>query len=118
MGFVVFKSFSEKNAATSHVHALGVCSTVANSSGAHDKYEQRVHVPSITSLRIDNLTRKDSVQYRARGSFTGGRVFNLNFHLTVYDPGHFLIHHTRLVQHDPGVQGPEGHGGPEGVLES
>ncbi|KAK2495090.1 hypothetical protein MC885_013149 [Smutsia gigantea] len=40
----------------------------------------------MTSLRIDNLTRKDSVQYRARGSFTGGRVFNLNFHLTVYAP--------------------------------
>ncbi|KAK2496878.1 hypothetical protein MC885_006550, partial [Smutsia gigantea] len=48
-----------------------------------DKYEQRVPVPSMTSLTIDNLTRKDSVQYRARGSFTGGRVFNLNFHLTI-----------------------------------
>ncbi|KAK2500387.1 hypothetical protein MC885_010417 [Smutsia gigantea] len=40
----------------------------------------------MTSLRIDNLTREDSGQYRARVSFTGGREFNLNFHLTVCAP--------------------------------
>ncbi|KAK2500386.1 hypothetical protein MC885_010416, partial [Smutsia gigantea] len=51
-----------------------------------DKYEQRVHVPNMTSLRIDNLTREDSGQYRARVSFTGGKEFNLHFHLTVCAP--------------------------------
>ncbi|XP_036872557.2 SLAM family member 9-like isoform X1 [Manis javanica] len=51
-----------------------------------DKYEHRVHVPNMTSLRIDNLTCEDSGQYRARVSLTGGREFNMNFHLTVYAP--------------------------------
>ncbi|XP_073078265.1 uncharacterized protein [Manis javanica] len=49
-----------------------------------DKYEHRVHVPNMTSLRIDNLTCEDSGQYRARGSLTAGKEFNRNFHLTVY----------------------------------
>nr|XP_036872564.1 SLAM family member 9-like isoform X2 [Manis javanica] len=51
-----------------------------------DKYEHRVHVPNMTSLRIDNLTPGDSGQYGARISLTGGREFNMNFHLTVYAP--------------------------------
>lgn len=51
-----------------------------------DKYEHRVHVPNMTSLRIDNLTREDSGQYRARVSLTAGKEFNMNFHLTVYAP--------------------------------
>nr|XP_036872556.1 uncharacterized protein LOC108389398 isoform X6 [Manis javanica] len=49
-----------------------------------DKYEHRVHVPNMTSLRIDNLKCEDSGQYRARGSLTAGKEFNRNFHLTVY----------------------------------
>ncbi|KAI4579512.1 hypothetical protein MJT46_000880 [Ovis ammon polii x Ovis aries] len=51
-----------------------------------DKYQHRVHVPSVTSLRIENLIPEDSGQYRARVSFTGGIEFNQVFHLTVYEP--------------------------------
>ncbi|XP_043309036.1 uncharacterized protein LOC122431705 isoform X2 [Cervus canadensis] len=51
-----------------------------------DKYQHRVHVPSVTSLRIENLTREDSGEYRARASFTGGRELTQVFLLTVYDP--------------------------------
>ncbi|KAM7246803.1 hypothetical protein CapIbe_003101 [Capra ibex] len=51
-----------------------------------DKYQQRVHVPNVTSLRIENLTPEDSGQYRARASFTGGIEFNQVFLLTVYEP--------------------------------
>ncbi|XP_036872709.2 SLAM family member 9-like [Manis javanica] len=67
---------------------LTVCSSTEPPTwvSLQDKYEQRVHVPNMTSLRIDNLTCEDSGQYRARGSLTGGREFNLNFHLTVGAP--------------------------------
>ncbi|XP_055259511.1 uncharacterized protein LOC129541569 [Moschus berezovskii] len=51
-----------------------------------DKYQHRVHVPSVTSLRIENLTSEDSGQYRARASFTGGIEYTQVFLLTVYDP--------------------------------
>ncbi|KAI4590449.1 hypothetical protein MJG53_001498 [Ovis ammon polii x Ovis aries] len=51
-----------------------------------DKYQQRVHVPNVTSLRIENLTPEDSGQYRARASFTGGREFTQVFRLTVNEP--------------------------------
>lgn len=49
-----------------------------------DKYQQRVHVPSILSLNIENLTSEDSGLYRARASFTGGIELNQVFPLTVY----------------------------------
>ena len=49
-----------------------------------DKYQQRVHVPNVTSLKIENLTPEDSGQYRARASFTGGMELNQVFLLTVY----------------------------------
>ncbi|XP_057350979.1 SLAM family member 9-like isoform X4 [Manis pentadactyla] len=67
---------------------LTVCSSTDPPTwvSLQDKYEQRVHVPNMTSLRIDNLTPGDSGQYRARISFTGGKEFNMNFHLTVYAP--------------------------------
>ena len=48
-----------------------------------DKYQQRVQVPSLMSLRIENLTLEDSGQYRARASFTGGTELTQVFHLTV-----------------------------------
>ncbi|XP_044614415.2 SLAM family member 9-like isoform X1 [Equus asinus] len=51
-----------------------------------DKYMQRVHVPNMTSLRIENLTREDSGQYRAWASLTGGMESNQIFDLTVYEP--------------------------------
>ena len=49
-----------------------------------DKYQHRVHVPNVTSLRIENLTREDSGEYRARASFTRGRELTQVFLLTVY----------------------------------
>ena len=49
-----------------------------------DKYQHRVHVPSVTSLRIENLTQEDSGHYRARASFTRGIEFNQVFLLAVY----------------------------------
>ncbi|XP_014647209.1 PREDICTED: SLAM family member 9-like [Ceratotherium simum simum] len=51
-----------------------------------DKYKQRVHVPNMTSLRIENLTREDSGPYQARAIFTGGVESNQIFYLTVYEP--------------------------------
>ena len=49
-----------------------------------DKYQDRAHVPSVSSLRIMNLTREDSGEYRARASFPGGREITQLFLLTVY----------------------------------
>lgn len=54
--------------------------------GLQDKYKHRVRVPSMRSLLIQNLTREDSGQYRARASFTGGNEFTQLFHLSVYEP--------------------------------
>ncbi|XP_070640444.1 SLAM family member 9-like isoform X2 [Bos indicus] len=51
-----------------------------------DKYQQRVHVPNILSLKIENLTCEDSGQYRARVSFPGGVEYTQVFLLTVYEP--------------------------------
>ncbi|XP_004447420.1 SLAM family member 9-like [Dasypus novemcinctus] len=51
-----------------------------------DKYKQRVHVPNMTSLRIENLTLEDSGQYWAQVSFTGGIELTQVFHLTVCEP--------------------------------
>jgi len=47
-------------------------------------YQQRVHVPSMTSLRIQNLTPEDGGQCQARASFTGGMELHQVFYLTVY----------------------------------
>ena len=55
-----------------------------------DKYQQRVQVPNVTSLKIENLTPEDSGQYRARASFTGGMELNQVFLLTVYGKWHLL----------------------------
>ena len=49
-----------------------------------DKDQQRVHVPNILSLKIENLTCEDSGQYRARVSFSGGLELAQVFLLTVY----------------------------------
>uniref|UniRef100_A0A8C3WVE0 Ig-like domain-containing protein n=1 Tax=Catagonus wagneri TaxID=51154 RepID=A0A8C3WVE0_9CETA len=51
-----------------------------------DRYRKRVHVPSMTSLKIENLSPEDSGLYRARGSFKGGLEFTQVFQLTVYEP--------------------------------
>ncbi|XP_043733173.1 SLAM family member 5-like isoform X2 [Cervus elaphus] len=60
-----------------------------------DKYQQRVHVPSVRSLKIESLTSEDSGQYRARASFTGGIERTEVFHLTVDEP---VIHPEILVK--------------------
>ena len=49
-----------------------------------DKYQQRVHVPNILSLKIENLTCEDSGHYRARVSFPGVLELTQVFHLNVY----------------------------------
>ncbi|XP_044942618.1 SLAM family member 9-like isoform X3 [Mustela putorius furo] len=51
-----------------------------------EKFEKRVHVLNATTLRIDNLTLEDSGLYRARVSYTRGRQYDQDFHLTVYEP--------------------------------
>ncbi|XP_077883982.1 CD48 antigen-like [Ictidomys tridecemlineatus] len=51
-----------------------------------DKYKQRVQVPSMSSLRINNLTSQDSGQYWVQIIFQTGREIKAVFHLTVYDP--------------------------------
>ncbi|XP_020945280.1 SLAM family member 9-like [Sus scrofa] len=66
-----------------------------------DGYQQRVHVPNMTSLKIENLTPEDSGLYRARGSFTGGVDFTQVFHLTVYEPvpiPQILVHSPSITQ--------------------
>ncbi|XP_047560706.1 SLAM family member 5-like isoform X3 [Lutra lutra] len=51
-----------------------------------DKFEKKVHVLNTTTLRIDNLTLEDSGLYRAQESYTGGRQYDQDFHLMVYEP--------------------------------
>ncbi|XP_077883428.1 CD48 antigen isoform X1 [Ictidomys tridecemlineatus] len=51
-----------------------------------DKYKQRVQMPSMSSLRINNLTSQDSGQYWAQIMSQMGREIKALFHLTVYDP--------------------------------
>ncbi|XP_035578043.1 SLAM family member 8-like [Zalophus californianus] len=51
-----------------------------------DKFEKRVHVLNITTLRIDNLTLEDSGRYRARVGYRRGRQYDQDFRLRVYEP--------------------------------
>nr|XP_035135610.1 SLAM family member 5-like [Callithrix jacchus] len=51
-----------------------------------DKFKQRVHVPSMWSLRIENLAPEDSGQYVAMIHSTQGRTYAQVFYLTVYEP--------------------------------
>nr|XP_021523056.1 SLAM family member 5-like [Aotus nancymaae] len=51
-----------------------------------DKFKQRVHVPSMWSLRIENLAPEDSGQYVAMIRSTRGKVLAQVFYLTVYEP--------------------------------
>ncbi|XP_032174034.1 SLAM family member 9-like isoform X2 [Mustela erminea] len=51
-----------------------------------EKFERRVYVLNIMTLRIVNLTLEDSGLYRARESYTRGRQYDQDFHLTVYKP--------------------------------
>ena len=71
-----------------------------------DKYQHRVHVPNILSLRIDNLIPEDSGQYRARASFTRGIELNQVFLLTVYGKWHLLIMASLLLLSEECQVGP------------
>ncbi|XP_023581622.1 uncharacterized protein LOC111819401, partial [Trichechus manatus latirostris] len=51
-----------------------------------DKYKQRVHVPTMTTLRTENLTLEDSGRYQAIGDLTEGKAFIQMFHLIVFKP--------------------------------
>ncbi|XP_074245847.1 SLAM family member 8-like [Saimiri boliviensis] len=51
-----------------------------------DKFKQRVHVPSMWSLRIENLAPEDSGQYMAMIHSTRGKMLGQVFYLTVYEP--------------------------------
>ncbi|KAF4021202.1 hypothetical protein G4228_013529 [Cervus hanglu yarkandensis] len=67
-----------------------------------DKYQHRVHVPNMMSLRIENLTREDSGEYRARASFTGGRELTQVFLLTVYGTVPLPEIHVKSASITPG----------------
>ncbi|XP_063484299.1 uncharacterized protein [Symphalangus syndactylus] len=54
--------------------------------GLEAKFKQRVHVPSVLSLRIENLAPEDSGQYMAMICLTGGQLSGQVFYLTVYEP--------------------------------
>ncbi|XP_072588719.1 SLAM family member 7-like isoform X2 [Vulpes vulpes] len=51
-----------------------------------DKFQKRVRVLNITTLRMNNLSLEDTGLYRARGFYTRGRQSDQDFHLTVYEP--------------------------------
>ncbi|CAK7311347.1 SLAM family member 5 [Vulpes lagopus] len=51
-----------------------------------EKFQKRVCVLNITTLRMNNLTLEDTGLYRARGFYTRGRQSDQDFHLTVYEP--------------------------------
>ncbi|XP_040491790.1 SLAM family member 9-like isoform X2 [Ursus maritimus] len=51
-----------------------------------DKFKMRVHVPSVMTLTIDNLTLEDSGLYRVRVFYSTGTERDEDFHLTVYEP--------------------------------
>ncbi|XP_072588677.1 uncharacterized protein [Vulpes vulpes] len=51
-----------------------------------DKFQKRVHVFNMTTLRMNNLTLEDTGLYRAQGSYTRGIMYDRDFHLTVYEP--------------------------------
>ncbi|XP_038397732.1 SLAM family member 9-like isoform X3 [Canis lupus familiaris] len=51
-----------------------------------DKFQKRVRVLNITTLRMNNLTPEDTGLYRARDFYSRGRQYDQDFHLTVYEP--------------------------------
>ncbi|XP_072588684.1 uncharacterized protein [Vulpes vulpes] len=83
-----------------------------------DKFQKRVHVFNITTLRIDNLTLEDTGLYRARRFYTRGRQYDQDFHLTVYGAGSQEehrdpdggIHYAELSQQGSGDSRDKGRG--------
>ncbi|XP_012513943.1 PREDICTED: SLAM family member 9-like [Propithecus coquereli] len=64
-----------------------------------DKFQQRVQVPSLSSLKIENLTLEDSGQYRAQARLMEGREVMQFFHLTVYE----LVPHPHILAQSPSI---------------
>ncbi|XP_075419755.1 uncharacterized protein LOC142461728 isoform X2 [Tenrec ecaudatus] len=54
--------------------------------GLQAKYKHRLHMPNMTSLRIDNLTLEDGGQYHANVRYSGGKISTQKFRLIVYEP--------------------------------
>ncbi|CAK7309510.1 SLAM family member 8 [Vulpes lagopus] len=67
-----------------------------------DKFQNRVRVLNITTLRMNNLTLEDTGLYRARGFYTRGRQYDQDFHLTVYEPLPLLQIRTTNLSITPG----------------
>ncbi|KAM9686378.1 uncharacterized protein ACIGJ3_000907 isoform 2-T2 [Trichechus inunguis] len=51
----------------------------------HDKYKQRIYMPNMTTLMIENLTLGDSGEYQARVTLPEGREYIQTFRLIVYE---------------------------------
>ncbi|XP_069336483.1 SLAM family member 9-like isoform X2 [Eulemur rufifrons] len=64
-----------------------------------DKFKPRVQVPSLASMKIENLTFADSGQYRAQARLTEGREVMQYFHLTVYEP----VPHPHILAQSPSI---------------
>ncbi|KAK2084473.1 hypothetical protein P7K49_037506 [Saguinus oedipus] len=74
--------------ATNHIQVLEIHRGADSPTwfSLQDKFKQRVHVPSMWSLRIENLVPEDSGQYVAVIRSTQGRAYAQVFYLTVYEP--------------------------------
>ncbi|XP_069336485.1 SLAM family member 9-like isoform X3 [Eulemur rufifrons] len=64
-----------------------------------DKFKQRVQVPSLASMKIENLTFEDSGQYRAQARLNEGREVMQYFHLTVYEH----VPHPHILARSPSI---------------
>nr|XP_012623113.1 SLAM family member 5-like [Microcebus murinus] len=64
-----------------------------------DKFKQRVQVPDLAFLKIENLSLEDSGHYRAQARLTEGREVLQFFHLTVYDP----VPHPHILAQSPSI---------------
>ncbi|XP_023581360.1 SLAM family member 8-like isoform X2 [Trichechus manatus latirostris] len=51
----------------------------------HDKYKQRIYMPNMTTLMIENLNLGDSGEYQARVTLPEGREYIQTFRLIVYE---------------------------------
>ncbi|XP_075866530.1 SLAM family member 5-like [Microcebus murinus] len=64
-----------------------------------DKFKHRVQVPTLPSLKIENLSLEDSGHYRAQARLTKGREILQFFHLTVYEP----VPHPHILAQSPSI---------------
>ncbi|XP_072588727.1 SLAM family member 8-like isoform X2 [Vulpes vulpes] len=67
-----------------------------------EKFQKRVRVLNMTTLRMNNLTLDDTGLYRVWGSYTRGIMYDQDFHLTVYEPLPLLQIRTTNLSITPG----------------